>query len=116
MRAKVKESLNKIIDAAVGNNMKALVKKYRCIIPHSNDGNLSNVCLIAPGRKHISIYINYLGRWNQLIMKGERILDWPFRSFLLQIQVYADAMELKKRNRINNIDNLDLAGSLQEIR
>jgi hypothetical protein len=74
-RAKAKKSFNKVIDAAVGNNVKALVEKYRCIISHSNDDNPSSVCLIAPEGKYISVYTDYLGRWNQLIMKGEGILD-----------------------------------------
>jgi hypothetical protein len=75
IKTKIKKSLNKIIDAAVGNNIKTLVEKYKCTIPHSNDDNPNNICLIAPGEKYISIYINYLKRWNQLIIKEKKILD-----------------------------------------
>jgi hypothetical protein len=108
-KVKAKEFLNKIIDAVVGNNIKALVKKYRYIISYSNGNNLSSIYLIAPEGKYISVYADHLERWNQLIIKEKRVFDWPSKSLLLQIQVYADIMELKKRNRINNIDNLDFA-------
>jgi hypothetical protein len=74
-RAKAKEPFNKAIDAAVGNNVKALVEKHKYIIPYSNDDNLSSVYLIAFGGKYISVYTDYLERWNQLIMKEKGILD-----------------------------------------
>jgi hypothetical protein len=74
-RVKVKEFFNKAIDTAVGNNVKALVKKYRYIIFYLNGDNLSNIYLIASGGKHISVYADHLERWNQLIMKKEKVFD-----------------------------------------
>jgi hypothetical protein len=74
-KAKIKKSLNKTIDTAVGNNVKALVEKHKYIILYSNDDNLSNIYLITFGEKHISVYADYLEWWNQLIMKKEEIFD-----------------------------------------
>jgi hypothetical protein len=74
-KTKIKEPLNKTINAAVGNNVKALVEKHKYTIPHPNGDNPSNIYLIAPEEKYIPIYADHLERWNQLIIKKKEILD-----------------------------------------